>query len=49
MGMETGLFEVMISMGETPQTSQEIADVANLKERYAYVTTHSHTTPTNHS
>ena len=35
MGMETGLFDVMITNGEKPHTSQEIADTANLKERLA--------------
>ncbi|XP_022097368.1 uncharacterized protein LOC110982906 [Acanthaster planci] len=34
MGMQTGLFEVMISLGGEPKTSQEIADAANLRERY---------------
>ena len=33
MGMETGLFEMMIAMGESKKTSQEIADLANMKER----------------
>ena len=40
MGMQTGLFEVMISLGEEPKTSQEIADVANLKERYGEYAQH---------
>ncbi|XP_033634755.1 uncharacterized protein LOC117296022 [Asterias rubens] len=34
IGMETGLFEMMIAMGESKKTSQEIADLANMKERY---------------
>ncbi|XP_038079119.1 ubiquinone/menaquinone biosynthesis C-methyltransferase UbiE-like [Patiria miniata] len=34
MGMETGLFDVMISLGGEPKTSQEIADAGNFKERY---------------
>ncbi|XP_071794724.1 S-adenosylmethionine-dependent methyltransferase Rv2258c-like isoform X1 [Asterias amurensis] len=34
MGMETGLFDVMMSIGENRKTSQEIADLANMKERY---------------
>ncbi|XP_033634127.1 ubiquinone/menaquinone biosynthesis C-methyltransferase UbiE-like [Asterias rubens] len=34
MGMETGLFDVMISMGGNKKTSQEIADLAGMKERY---------------
>ena len=33
MGMATGLFEMMIAMGESKKTSQEIADLANMKER----------------
>lgn len=33
MGMETGLFDVMISMGGNKKTSQEIADLAGMKER----------------
>ena len=33
MGMETGLFDVMMSIGENRKTSQEIADLANMKER----------------
>ncbi len=33
MGMETGLFDVLIPMGENRKTSQEIADLANMKER----------------
>ncbi|XP_038076642.1 demethylmenaquinone methyltransferase-like [Patiria miniata] len=34
MGVETGLFDVLISLGGDPKTSQEIADIADLKERY---------------
>ena len=33
VGMQTGLFEVMISMEGEPKTSQEIADAGNFKER----------------
>ncbi|XP_038078783.1 uncharacterized protein LOC119746072 [Patiria miniata] len=33
MGIETGLFKVMIDLGE-PKTCQEIADAGNYKERY---------------
>ena len=33
MGIETGLFKAMISLGEEPKTSQEIADAGNFKER----------------
>ncbi len=35
MGMETGLFDVMSSLGESPHTSQEIADTAGMKERFS--------------
>ncbi|XP_041462833.1 uncharacterized S-adenosylmethionine-dependent methyltransferase Rv2258c-like [Lytechinus variegatus] len=33
-GFKTGLFKVLVDNHDTPMTSQEIADVANLKERY---------------
>ncbi|XP_022106778.1 uncharacterized protein LOC110987924 [Acanthaster planci] len=34
MGMQTGLFDVMISLKGEPKTSHEIADAGNFKERY---------------
>ncbi|XP_022087018.1 uncharacterized protein LOC110977324 [Acanthaster planci] len=34
IGMETGLFDVLISLGGEPKTSVEIADAGNFKERY---------------
>ena len=34
IGMETGLFDVLISLEGKPKTSQEIADAGNFKERY---------------
>ena len=36
MGMQTGLFEVLIRLDGQPKTSQEIADAANFKERYCW-------------
>ncbi len=36
MGVDTGLFDVMCDM-DGPKTSQEIADLANLKERYLQI------------
>ncbi|XP_054753666.2 S-adenosylmethionine-dependent methyltransferase Rv2258c-like [Lytechinus pictus] len=33
-GYKTGLFKVLVDHHDTPMTSQEIADVAGLKERY---------------